>query len=210
VTTVKVQGHTAAVDLSESVFAIVYGNSVMLTAHLRGYGSNHSVSIYREDPSGPVLVASGPVDGTGIFTANVAPKKNATFYASYQGDTATEPATSSSVYVGVAPTIAIKAHAKRTTVRQFVRHGEQVIIAILVNPGASLGSPCQLQVQWSLNKRRWRTVAGGSFMAVAGTGYVGFKTKLPGFYRAQVKFGGNPNYLPASSAWAKFKAPTVL
>jgi hypothetical protein len=57
--------------------------------------------------------------------------------------------------VGVAPTIVVKAHAQRTTVRQFLRHGEKVIIVITINPGAALGSPCKLQVQWSLNKRRW-------------------------------------------------------
>jgi hypothetical protein len=41
-------------------------------------------------------------------------------------------------------------------------------------------------------------------------GYVRFKTKLPGFYCAQVRFPGNPSFLHASSQWAKFKAPTVL
>ena len=100
-TTVTVLGHNSALDLSASASTIGYGRSVTLAAHLTGYGSNNNISVYREGPSGPVLVGSGPVDSTGIFRADVAPEKNARFYASYGGDTATEPATSSDIPVSV-------------------------------------------------------------------------------------------------------------
>jgi DNA-binding beta-propeller fold protein YncE len=196
-------------SLNVSAQTVTFGQPVTLNAQVTGTTTG-MLDLSAMANGTTTVVQSKAIDSSGAASFTVTPAMNTTYSATLEaGDTYTS-STSANVSVGVAPTIAIKAHAKRTTVRQFVRHGEKVIIAILVNPGAALGSPCQLQVQWSLNKRRWRTVAGGSFLAVDGTGYVGFKTKLPGYYRAQVRFGGNENYLHASSPWAKFKAPTSL
>ena len=98
--TVKVKGNISTLDLSSSAQTIGFGQSVTLTAHLAGSGSNNTVSIYRNESSGPVLVVSGPAVG-GTFTATITPAKSATFHASYDGDPRTEPASSVDVRVWV-------------------------------------------------------------------------------------------------------------
>jgi hypothetical protein len=196
-------------SLTTSAPAVRFGQSATLSVQVTGTTTG-TVDLSATVNGATTVVGSQPIDGSGAASFTVTPSQNTTYSATLEAGTGYLSSTSSTVSVGVAPTIVVKAHAQRTTVRQFLRHGEKVIIVITIKPGAALGSPCKLQVQWSLNKRRWRTVAGGSFMAIDGPGYVRFKTKLPGFYRAQVRFPGNPSFLHASSQWAKFQAPTVL
>jgi hypothetical protein len=195
-------------SLTASASDIKYGQETTLTAHVTGTTTG-TVDLSATANGTTTVVASKAIDGSGAASFTVTPAQNTTYSATLEDGTDYLSSTDSAD-VGVAPTMAITARAKRTTVRQFVHHGEKVILAILVKPGTALNSPCKLEIQWSLNKRRWRTVGGASFYAVDGTGIVPLKIKLPGYYRVHVKFGGDPNFEPASSSWAKFKAPTVL
>jgi hypothetical protein len=59
----------------------------------------------------------------------------------------------------------VKAHAQRTTVRQFLRYGEKVIIVITINPGGRAGFTLQAPgamepQQAALANRRRRLVHG--------------------------------------------------
>jgi hypothetical protein len=218
-TTVTVQGHSSVLELSASASAIVYKGSVKFTAHLTGYGSNHNVSIYRDDPSGRVLVSSGPVDGTGTFTADVAPKKNAKYYAAYDGDTATEPATSTAVPVSVRVVIS------GTQAGFYKRSGTYRLFHFTAScPRKGTGCP-RYTTRVDPNKagrhvavvvdvrigRSWRTVgAANPPLGPKSTRTIVFvyanSTKLIGKqFRIRSLYGGDADQAPNASAWAYFK-----
>jgi hypothetical protein len=103
--TVNVAQTQTTLTLATSKQAILYGQTVKLTAHMTGGLPGLPVTIRRTANGVTSILAEG-VLGTGLnFSVNAQPKVNTSFTASFDGDVSHLPSNSQPHVVGVAPVI---------------------------------------------------------------------------------------------------------
>jgi hypothetical protein len=196
-------------SLTASRSAVAYGKQASLIVRITGTTTG-TVDLSTKANGTTTVVASKAIDSSGAVSFTVTPSQITTYSATLEAGSGYLASTSSDVTVGVARSIAIAVHAKRTNVQQLLLHGEKVLFRVIVNPPTS-NETFSVEVWWRINRsKRWREVAKAPFPMRSGGVLIGFKTKLPGYYRTRVVVGKDENYILSSSPWRTFRAPTVL
>jgi hypothetical protein len=207
----------AGLSLSASSSWIPFGHGVALTAHLPGWHTNSTVSIYRTPDGGTkTLLASGSVDANGNLKVLAKPSKDTTYTASYAGDDQYKSASANRV-VRVRVLVSVRQfgyYATSGAYRLYHYHSGC--------PSRGLGCPTFVgtvtpnhaghTLRFVLQRYNggWKSVTGAGFRlnskSQATAVYVYGSTAVEGIrFRVRCVFGSDTDHLGNVSKWVYFR-----